>query len=239
MLRIVVANPKGGCGKSTLTASLAAFFAQNGRSVAVLDCDPQRSAVRWGARRGDNLPKVLTVPQTHPGLGLKSGWLLRVPASTECLIADTPAAIQGHELSPLLRSADILLVPVMPSAMDVAATAAFTDLLVRMREVKDQRLRVGLVGMRVRKRSRAARELDEGLAALHFPCVGRVRDSLHYVNLIGEGRALDDEHELLDSELREDWVPLLRWVLQSLAPPKPRVSAGGTDELLMATAGAA
>lgn len=222
MLRIVVANPKGGCGKSTLAASLAAFFAQNGRAVAVLDCDPQRSAVRWGQRRHETLPRVLTVPQTRPGQGLKSGWMLTVPARTECLIVDTPAAIQGHELSALLRSADLLLIPVMPSAMDFAATQAFTELLSRMREVRDQRLRVGLVANRVRPRSRAARELEEQIGQLPFPCVGRIRDSMHYVNLIGEGRALYDEHELLDSEMREDWMPLLRWVLSSL--PVPRAS---------------
>jgi chromosome partitioning protein len=227
MQRIVVANPKGGCGKSTLTASLAAFFAANGRRVAVLDCDPQRSIIRWGARRAADLAPVTTVPQTHPGLGLKSGWLLRVPAGTECLIADTPAAIQGHELAPLLRTADVLLIPVMPSSMDLGATQAFVDLLARLREVREGALRVGLVGMRVRGRSRAAREFDAAVSAMGYPCVARIRDSMHYVNLIGEGRALDDDHGLLETDLRGDWLPLLRWLLQPLA----RRAASAADPL--------
>lgn len=222
MLRIVIANPKGGCGKSTLAVGLAAFFAANGSSVAVLDCDPQRSSVRWGERRDADLPRVVTVPQTHPGLGLKSGWLLRVPATTQYLICDTPAAIAGHELSGLLRSADVLLVPVMPSAMDLAATSAFTDLLARLPEVRDQRLRIGLVGMRVRGGSRAAREFESAIGALRFPCVARIRDSMHYVNLIGEGRALDDDPTLLDTGLRADWAPLLRWMLQAQSLPPRR-----------------
>jgi chromosome partitioning protein len=218
VLRIVVANPKGGCGKSTLAASLAAFFAQNARSVALLDCDPQRSAVRWGTRRRGDLPRVHAMPFSHPAHGLKSAWLLQLPPRTECVIVDTPAAIQGHELSPLLRSAQVLLVPVMPSAMDFAATEAFVDLLARTREVRESKLRVGLVANRMRRGSRAARELDEALLRLAFPCVGRIRDSQHYVNLIGEGRALDDEADLFE-ELRSDWLPLWRWLLPSLAAP--------------------
>lgn len=221
MLRIVVANPKGGCGKSTLAASLASFFAQNARRVALLDGDPQRSSVRWGERRSSRLPPIATLPLAQPGQGLQSSWMLRLPRGTECVIVDTPAAIQGHELAPLLRTAQVLLVPVMPSAMDFAATEAFVSLLSRLREVRDGSLRVGLVANRMRRGSRAARELSEALATLPFPCLARIRDSMHYVNLISEGSALDDEATLLDTEMREDWLPLWRWLLQAMPVPAP------------------
>lgn len=222
MLRIVVANPKGGCGKSTLAASLASFFAQNARRVALLDGDPQRSSVRWGERRPASLPPIATLPLAQPGQGLKSSWMLRLPPRTECVIVDTPAAIQGHELAPLLRTAQVLLVPVMPSAMDFAATEAFVSLLSRLREVRDGSLRVGVVANRMRRGSRAARELTEALANLPFPCLARIRDSMHYVNLISEGSALDDEATLLDSDMREDWLPLWRWLLQAMPMPQPQ-----------------
>jgi chromosome partitioning protein len=235
MLRIVVANPKGGCGKSTLAASLAAFFAQNARRVALLDGDPQRSSVRWGERRAATLPPIATLPLAQPGQGLKSSWMLRLPPRTECVIVDTPAAIQGHELAPLLRTSQALLVPVMPSAMDFAATEAFCALLGRLREVRDGALRVGLVAVRMKKGSRAARELCDALSSIAFPCLHAHRDSQHYVNLIGEGCALDDEATLMGSDMREDWLPLWRWLLQAMPVPEPRHRIGLEASRLVAS----
>lgn len=222
MHRIVVANAKGGCGKSMVATNLAGFFAHHGRRTTIVDCDPQQSAAAWCADRPRTLPQVAAVTCSDPVHGLGSGFLLRVPPATEFLIIDTPAGLRSHHIAQLTRNAGVLLVPLVPSTTDLRTTATFLSSLQRLPEVRSGALRVGVVANRVRERTLAARDLTAGLEKLARAALVRIRDAQIYVNLASGGRCIFDDPGSAAREHRGDWLPLLGWLLN---PGRPTLAA--------------
>ena len=216
MFRILVANSKGGCGKTTLTTSLAGYFARSGRRTTLVDCDPQASSLAWCGLRAAHLPRVHALASNDPTHGLSAGWMLRVPPSTQVMLIDTPAGLRAHEFERFARHADVLVIPVVPSPIDLRATLAFFDMVRKLPEVRAGRLRIALVASRLRERTRAAKHLEATLDRLTQAAKIRVRDSQVYVALAENGRSLFDDDGSVARPHREDWAPLLEW-LEKLA----------------------
>jgi chromosome partitioning protein len=216
MFRILVANSKGGCGKTTLTTSLAGYFARSGRRTTLVDCDPQASSLAWCGLRGAHLPRIHALASNDPTHGLSAGWMLRVPPSTQVMLIDTPAGLRAHEFERFARHADVLVIPVVPSPIDLRATLAFFDMVRKLPEVRGGRLRIALVASRLRERTRAAKHLEATLDRLTQAAKIRVRDSQVYVALAENGRSLFDDDGSVARPHREDWAPLLEW-LEKLA----------------------
>jgi chromosome partitioning protein len=216
MFRILVANSKGGCGKTTLTTSLAGYFARSGRRTTLVDCDPQASSLAWCGLRAAHLPRVHALASNDPTHGLSAGWMLRVPPSTQVMLIDTPAGLRAHEFERFARHADVLVIPVVPSPIDLRATLAFFDMVRKLPEVRGGRLRIALVASRLRERTRAAKHLEATLDRLTQAAKIRVRDSQLYVALAENGRSLFDDDGSVARPHREDWKPLLEW-LEKLA----------------------
>lgn len=214
MFRILIANSKGGSGKTTLTTTLAGHFARAGRATTLVDCDPQGSSLAWSQLRGAQRAPVRTLASNDPAHGLGSGWVLRLPSDTQILLIDTPAGLRSHEFVPFARHADVLLVPVVPSPLDLRATLGFLDGVRRLPEVRQGLLRVCLIANRLRERTVAARDLDAALQRLTQTCLIRVRDSQVYVRLAAAGMSLFDDDASATRSHREDWAPLLEWLAQ-------------------------
>jgi len=160
MFRILVANRKGGCGKTTLTTTLAGCFARRGTCTTLVDCDPQGSSLAWCGLHARIWRRCTRSPATTPTHGLSAGWLLRIPANTEVLLIDTPAGLLAHEFERFARRADVLLIPVVPSPIDLRATLLFIDIVRRLQEFRSGRLRVALIANRLRERTLSAKQLD-------------------------------------------------------------------------------
>ncbi|MFN0186406.1 MAG: ParA family protein [Aquabacterium sp.] len=200
---LVVANPKGGAGKSTLATNLAGALARRGHAVMLGDVDRQQSARQWLAMR-------------PPGLGVIRGWdtvgddVLRVPKGTTHAVLDTPAGLHGKRLDAVLKIADTLLVPLQPSLFDIQATAAFLATVAAHR--RGAAVRLGLVAMRVRDHTHASDRLREFLQSLAVPVVAQLRDTQNYVHLAARGLTLWD---VTPSRVERDlaqWQPLLQWL---------------------------
>ena len=130
MQRIIILNPKGGSGKTTIASNLAACFAVNGQRPALMDLDPQGSSTRWLRKRPDNNPPIHGIAAFERSSAVTRSWQLRVPAECTAVIVDTPAALEAQSLPEITRGADAVLVPVMPSDIDIHATAkCIADLL--------------------------------------------------------------------------------------------------------------
>jgi chromosome partitioning protein len=211
MQTILVANPKGGSGKTTVATNVAGWLAGKRQRVALTDQDPQRSATEWLARRPALFPQIASLP-------VDAGKKERKDVDPQWLVVDTPAGLHGSELRESLNHADLLLVPLAPSAFDMAATAHFLAAITQYKAVKKGDVAIGLVAMRVDARTRSAAELDEFLKAFEFPLIAHLRDTQVYVHCARDGATVFDLPRSRAEQDWEQWKPLTRWIARQAAP---------------------
>ena len=206
MRTVLVASSKGGVGKTTIATHLAAHAAIDGQRTVLVDADPQGSSTRWAQRRVDLETAVLPLD------GTRKNWAKHVPDDTQRLVVDAPAGATVDSLESFLETADALVVPVLPSTLDIDATVPFLNALAKHPRVRRGQLRVGLVGNRLRPWTNASQQAVELLKQWPYPVVAELRDSQAYVMLVGLGRSLFDYHSQQVREHQEDWAGLLRWL---------------------------
>lgn len=200
---IVVANPKGGVGKSTLSTQLAGLLASQGHAVMLGDADRQHSARQWLAQRPPHLAPIR-------GWALSHNDIVRPPKGTSHIVLDTPAGLHGKRLDEVLKLADHVLVPLQPSLFDIQATHPF--LLQLQAHKRADRLRIGLVGMRVREGTIAADRLQQFLSTVRLPLVGVLRDTQNYVQLAAHGLTLWDVNPSRVQRDLDQWQPIVDWL---------------------------
>ncbi len=200
---IVVANPKGGVGKTTLSTNLAGYLATRGRAVMLGDVDRQQSSRTWLGLRPAGLPKI-----TSWEVG--QGEVVRPPKGTTHIVLDTPAGLHGKRLDEVMKLADKVLVPLQPSIFDIHATHEFvTQLLAHRRSDKVQ---LAVVGMRTREGTISTDQLRTFLQGVGVPLLGFLRDTQNYVHLAAHGLTLWDVASTRFQGDREQWEPIVTWV---------------------------
>jgi chromosome partitioning protein len=181
MQRIVILNPKGGSGKTTVASNLAACFAASGHRPALLDLDPQGSSTRWLRKRSENQPPIHGIAAFERSANVTRSWQLRIPAECTTVIVDTPAALTAQSLPEITRGADAVLVPVMPSEIDIHATAkCIADLLLVAKIHRSER-RIGIIANRMKPKTLISQSLLRFLHSLDIPLVATLRDTQNYV----------------------------------------------------------
>lgn len=204
MRAIMVLNAKGGSGKSTIATNLASCYAQSGHDVVLADLDPQHSALAWLAARGAGRPPIRGVDATRKGV--------RLPRAADIAIYDTPAAVHGPELSPLLRRAETFIVPVLPSPLDMRAAAEFIERLRGNRRIAAHQARFALLPNRVREHTRVAGELDDFLRKRKVKTLSHLRDNMNYLRAAERGIGIFELAPYLTATDRAQWQPVLRWL---------------------------
>jgi chromosome partitioning protein len=200
---IVVANPKGGVGKTTLSTNLAGYLASRGRAVMLGDVDRQQSSRTWLGLRPAGLPKIMSWE-------VGQGEVVRPPKGTTHIVLDTPAGLHGKRLDEVMKLADKVLIPLQPSIFDIHATHEFvTQLLAHRRSVKVQ---LAVVGMRTREGTISTDQLRTFLKDVGVPLLGFLRDTQNYVHLAAHGLTLWDVASTRFQGDREQWEPIVTWV---------------------------
>ena len=203
---IVVANPKGGVGKSTLATNVAGCLAAAGHAVMLGDVDRQQSSAQWLQLR----------PATAAAIG---GWdvaadhLVRPPKGTTHVVLDTPAGLHGKRLDAVMRIADRMLIPLQPSLFDIQTTHAFVRAL--RGHSRSGQVKLGLVGMRVREHTKANEQLHSYLATVPVPVVAWLRDTQNYVQLAAHGLTLWDVAPSRVERDLQQWAALSEWARMS------------------------
>jgi len=205
MRHVMVLNAKGGCGKSTLATNIAVFFARDGHEVCLADYDPQRSSLDWLAQRPADLPAIAGVAAFDEGLR-------GVARSTEVLVIDAPARVHDMELNELVRRAETILIPVLPSTIDIKACGRFMAELKEIGKVARKEARLAVVANRVREATLIYEELDQYLGTLKVPYLASLREAQNYVRAYARGMGILELPEYLAWPDWKQWEPILDWL---------------------------
>ena len=212
--RSLIVNGKGGCGKTTIATNLAAAYAQRGERVVLIDHDAQASSTQWHEHRAQHLPPIhLIEAHRRTAMYTTRAFAQRLPADVQRIVIDTPSAVGEAELEALLRGIDVVIVPLLPSSIDIRAGSRFIAQLVSHRHYRARPVPVGVVANRVRHNTVTHSKLVSFLDCLNVPTVATFRDSAIYTRLAEEGSGIFDvAHEAgVDRELAE-WQGLLDWI---------------------------
>jgi len=200
---VLVANPKGGVGKSTLSTQIAGYFAAQGQQVLLADADRQQSSRLWLSLRPPAARPIATWE-------LGDTQFEKPPKGSTQAVLDSPAGLHGKRLKELLKLSNKVVVPLQPSIFDIFATREFLDELAE--SSRAAKLQVGIVGMRVDERTRAAEQLHRFVDSIGLPVLGYLRDTQNYVQLAARGLTLFDlAPERVARDLAQ-WQPICRWL---------------------------
>ena len=219
MHRILALNSKGGSGKTTLATNLAGYFAHKGMVTALLDYDPQGSSSKWLAERAKRKDDIHGITAFKTRSDLTRSWQMRAPAQAEIAIMDAPAGISGFTLTDYIQRVDTVLIPVLPSPIDIHATAHFIEELILVGKVRSRRVNVAVIANRVKEYTRVYKDLQKFLNSLKLPFLTSLRDSQDYIIASEMGLSIFELDRPNVARTQEQWAPLIQW-LESL-PTRP------------------
>ena len=212
MRTIMLLNAKGGCGKSTLASNLACHYAAEGKSVALVDFDPQKSGLEWLAVRSEDDWEILGIDGTQADM--------KIPRNVEVVIYDVPAGISGKELTAMVKRAETIIIPVLPSPIDIRAASHFIRDLLLVGKVSRKQTKIAVVANRVRENTLVYHKLEKFLSSLKIPFIATLRDTQNYIRAEERGLGI---FELAPSSVEKDveqWEPLLKWLRSKRSLPE-------------------
>ena len=208
----LILNPKGGCGKTTIATNLAAYYASTGHETVLMDCDRQGSSLHWHRLRSPDDPPITATTVHDQKASVTRAWQYRMPMGVGRMIIDSPAGVQPYELTEYLGRAHNVVLPILPSTLDMHATMEFIDVLQRTPEMRRHRVRVGVIANRVDDRTIVRRQLLDMLEELNVPLITRLRDTQNYVFVAGLGKGIHEMRHQRFHQDQRDWLPLITWL---------------------------
>ena len=213
MRHILVTNAKGGCGKSTIATNLAAYYASEGYETALADYDPQGSALSWLDERPDNYAPIT-------GLAAFDEGLRHLPRNAEYVIIDAPARSHGPELTQLVKHAETIIVPILPSPIDMKAGAKFIVELMDRGKIAKREAKVAVVANRIKENTKIFDELDEYLENLKVPYIATLREAQNYIRAYQRGLGIHELPPYLAWPDWEQWAPITEWLDSRRSRPR-------------------
>jgi chromosome partitioning protein len=239
MQKIVVLNPKGGSGKTTIATNLAAYFAVEKLRPTLMDMDAQGSSTHWLSKRTQEQPLIHGIAAYERNTGLTRSFATRLPLDTQRLVVDTPAAVEPQKLPDITRNATAVLVPVLPSDIDIHAAAKCISNLLLIAKLRRDDQRIAVIANRVKKQTLIYKSLMKFLENLQIPVITTLRDSQAYIRSAETGFGV---FEMKPAGVREDleqWLPLVGWLAQRkplpIEPGTPAITSALTSAPMTAT----
>jgi chromosome partitioning protein len=228
MQRIVVLNPKGGSGKTTVAINLASYLASRGHTPVLMDFDPQGSSLRWVKKRKSAQALIHVIAAFEKDTRTTRAFQLRVPDDATHVIVDTPAALEPRQLPEMTRDADKILVPVLPSDIDIHACSRCVGDLLLVAKIRRQDDRLGVIANRVRRNTLTYQALIRFLHTLSIPIVATLRDSQNYVRAAELGLGVHEMKSYVAQDDVEQWTPLVEWLTRPRGAAQPAAPAAAS-----------
>ena len=229
MQKIVVLNPKGGSGKTTIAINLASYFAVCGLRPTLMDLDAQGSSTRWLGKRAKGQAPIHGIAGYERNTRVTRSFATRLPMDTERLIVDTAAALEPQRLPDITRNATAVLVPVLPSDIDIHAAAKCISDLLLIAKIRREEQRIAVIANRVKKNTLIFKALMKFLESLHIPVIATLRDSQNYIRAAESGSGLFEMKPNLVQEDLDQWGPLIGWLTERrplyIAPGSPAITS--------------
>ncbi|MBC6414053.1 MAG: ParA family protein [Chromatiales bacterium] len=204
MRKIMLLNAKGGSGKTTIATNLASYYATKNLNVVLADFDPQKSSLSWLSARSPSKPPI----RAYDGVRRRGA----SQKAADICIMDTPAALHGKDLNSMIRRAETIIIPVLPSMLDMRAAREFIKEIRSFPAIIGKRAKIAVIGNRVRMQTNVAWQLDEFLLKLRFSFPTHLRDSMNYIRAAEKGLGIFEMSRYATIAERDDWMPLLRWL---------------------------
>ncbi len=211
MRHIMVLNPKGGAGKTTIATNLASYFASQKVKVALADFDPQGSSLAWLGLRSSGRPPIQGIAALNSPL--------RPARKTQYIIMDSPAAVHGRQLSDLVRRAETIIIPILPSPIDMRAARDFIKEIKSVSKVARKRAKLALIANRVKENTIIHWELEEFLSKQKIPFLTTLRDSQNYIRAAEQGVGMFEMAVYSTAVDREQWAPIIKWIKSKRSQP--------------------
>ena len=219
-------NTKGGCGKTTVATNLASYCVAQGYATDLFDYDGQGSSTHWLKARHSDRPAIRGVAAFQPPpAGTTRSWQLRIPPQTRYVIKDTPAGHVGADLADRVSESDIILIPVLPSTIDIHSTANFIRDLLLVGKARAGNKRIAIIANRTRVRTKSLEHLERFLRNLDIPVIAHIRDTQNYVRAAAQGMGVCELAEPATLKDKEPWASILKWIQQY----EPQGSMAGAD----------
>ncbi len=233
MQRIVVLNPKGGSGKTTIAINLVSYLAAQGHKPVLMDFDPQGSSLRWVRKRKPTQAPVHVIAAFENDTRTTRSFQLRVPEGCTHVVIDTPAALEARLLPEMTRDADKVIVPVLPSDIDINACSRIIRDLLLVAKIRRDDNRIGVIANRIRRNTLTYQSLIRFLHTLGIPIVATIRDSQNYVRAAELGVGVHEMKSYVAQDDVEQWLPLVEWLKRPRGrqPPPPPAGDGAQDAL--------
>lgn len=217
MQKIIVLNPKGGSGKTTIATNLASYYAVAGLCPTLMDLDAQGSTTRWLSKRAKGQPTIHGIAGYERNSRVTRSFATRIPPESQRLVVDTPAALEPQRLPDITRNATAILVPVLPSDIDIHAAAKCISDLLLIAKIRREEQRIAVIANRVKKNTLMFKSLMKFLESLRIPVIATLRDSQNYIRASESGIGLFEVKPYLVREDLEQWLPLVGWLAQRKA----------------------
>ncbi len=237
MQKIVLLNPKGGSGKTTIAINLASHYAVAGLQPTLMDMDAQGSTTRWLSKRAKGQPTIHGIVGFERNSRVTRSFATRLPPDSQRLIVDTPAALEPQRLPDITRNATAILVPVLPSDIDIHAAAKCISDLLLIAKIRREEQRIAVIANRVKKNTLIFKSLMRFLETLQIPVVATLRDSQNYIRAAESGIGLFELKPYLVRDDLEQWLPLVGWLAQrkplEIAPGAPAITSVLTSSAIV------
>ena len=212
MQRITILNMKGGCGKTTMATNLAAYYANKNKVTTLIDYDPQGSSYNWLTKRDNCCSYIHSVAAFNRNKATTRPWQLRPPRNTEIVISDTPAGIDKLSLTKFVNQSDVILIPIMPSKVDMHSAAHFIEMLLIYAKAKAKGKRIGIIANRIRTDTTSFHALERFISHLDIPLVARFNGLESYVDAISIGVGIHELPQRRADRETEQWDQLSIWL---------------------------